>query len=361
MKYELRLLALFGWVGYVAAGCQGGDPLAPPTGPCGPTPRLLVSAANYWPGHASDGTGYLAGFALDGPDLYYSAVRATAQLAIRPGALMHVSKSGGATTQLADGYEFQIPIVTPTSVVVGVLDESSYAGGILSVPRRGGAATPIATFNDEIFRTPQVTDGISVYFVDNAGVQSVPLAAGAAPASPTQVAAGLRNGLAVFGQRLLLLAEGTITEIPIGSSGAGTETNLGHGPPGELPGSLLPCGANACWLTTDAVGDNVVEQIDLTSGAVSTVASAPRDSAANSRFFAFDGTNFFILVVSDSAPPGATIQRFSGVGAAPVIVANLSPSYLNTGGLAVDDACVYFTTAAGLYSLSSSAEGVSVE
>ena len=361
MRHELRLLALLGSVGLGASGCDGGKTLVSQTSRCGPTPRLLVSATNYWPGHASDGTAYVAGMALAGTDLYYSAVIPDSPMPIKPGALMHVSTTGGAATQLEDGYQFQIPIVTPNSVVVGVIDGSAYLGGILSVPRNGGAATPLATFDDEIFGSPPVADETSFYFVDNAGVQSVPLATAGAPAAPTQLASGQPNGLAISGQRLLLLAQGTITQIPIGPGGAGTETNLGYGPPGELRGSLIPCGANACWLTTAEIGENAVQQIDPTSGAVSTVASMSGGPAPYPFYFAFDGTDFFVLAVSGSAPASAAIERFSGLGAAPVIVANLPPSYVNTGGFAVDDACVYFTTAAGLYSLSSSAEGVSVE
>jgi len=351
-------MSLLGTLATVAPGCHG-DALTPTTPRCGPTPRLLVSAANYWPGHAGDGAAYVAGMALDGSDLYYSAVIPASQLPIKPGALMHVSTNSGAVMQLADGYQFQLPIVTPASVVMGVIDESSYLGGILSVPRNGGAATPLATFDDELWMTPPVADETSLYFVDNAGVQSVPLTAGAAPASPTPVTNGQPNGLAVFGDRLLLLSQGTVNEIPIGPSGAGTPTILGFGPGLELRGSLIPCGANACWLTSgDTVGDNLVEQIDLTTGAVSTIAS--ESSALYPFYFAFDGTDFFVLAVSGNASSSAAIQRFSGLDAAPVTVANLPSSDANTGGFAVDDACVYFTTGAGIYSLSKSAQDVSV-
>ena len=360
MKNELRLLALLGGVGIVAAGCHGTDTLTPQTGRCGPTPRLLVSAASYWQGDAGAGSVDVVGMALDGSDLYFSVAMGS-MLPIPPGALMHVSTNGGPVTQLADGYEFQVPITTPTSVIVGVLDASSYLGGILSVPRNGGAATPLVTFNDELFRTPPVADGTSVYFVDNAGVQSVPVTAGAAPASATQVASGQPNGLAVFGQRLLLLTLGTITEIPIGSSDAGAEAIPIDGSAGELVGSLIPCGANVCWLAGAGIGDEVVEQIDPTSGAVSTLASVSSGTPAFAQYFAFDGTNFFVLGKSvASGSTAAAIERISPQDGTAVTVANLPASDYNLGGFAVDDACVYFTTAAGIYSLSSSAVGVSV-
>jgi hypothetical protein len=105
-------MALMGTLATVAPGCHGSDTLTPTTGRCGPTPRLLVSAANYWPGHAGDGAAYVAGMALDGSDLYYSAVILASQLPINPGALMHVSTNGGAAMQLADGYQFQIEDVS---------------------------------------------------------------------------------------------------------------------------------------------------------------------------------------------------------------------------------------------------------
>jgi len=363
MKNELRLLAMFGWVGIVTAGCHGAETLTSQSNRCGPTPRLLVSAASYWQGDAGSGTASVVGMALDGSDLYFSVEIGSTPpgAAFPPGALMHVSAQGGPVTQLADGYEFQMPIVTPTSIIIGVLDGSALLGGILSVPRNGGAATPIIWFDDELFFTPPVTDGTSFYFVDNAGVQSVPLAAGAALASVTQVATGQPDGLAVFGQRLLLLERGsTIKEIPIGPSGPGAEAVLGSGPAGDLQGSLIHCGANACWLTSDGTGDDAVQQIDPTSGAASTLVSVS-GGTGYPYFFAFDGTNFFVLAVSGSAPSTAAIERIPPQGGAPVTVANLPPSYYNTGGFAVDDSCVYFTTAAGIYSLSSSAEGVSVQ
>lgn len=359
MKYEPRLLVLLGGMGFVAAGCHGADALMPQTTRCGPTPRLLVSAASYWPADAGAPVASIVGMALDGSDLYFSVVLPPAA-AVPQGALMHVSTNTGAVTQLADGYEFQTPIVTPTSVIVGVIAPSTYLGGILSVPRNGGAATPVATFNDGLLRyLPPVTDGTTVYFVDSAGVQSVPLTIGAAPASPTQVASGHPSGLLVSGQRLLLLTEGTFMQIPIGSGDAGGESLLAVAPPGELPGSLIPCGANACWLTNDTLGDDTVLQIDPTSGVISTLASVSGGPAADADLFAFDGTNFFVLGTS-AGSAAAAIERISPPGGAPVIVANL-PSFYDAGPFAVDDACVYFSTPAGIYSLSSSAESVSVQ
>ncbi len=360
MKHELRLLALLGGVGIVVAGCHGADTLTPQTARCGPTPRLLVNATSYWPADAGAPTASIVGMALDGSDLYFSVVLPPAA-AVPQGAFMHVSTNTGALTKLADGYEFQMPIVTPTSVIVGVIDPSTYLGGILSVPRNGGAATPVATFNDELAQVrsrrsptepPSTSSTAPAYSLFRSTV-------GAAPASPTQVASGQPSGLFVSGQRLLLLTEGTFMQIPIGSGDAGGESLFAVAPLGELPGSLIPCGANACWLTNDGLGDDTVRQIDPTSGEISTLASVSGGPAAEAELFAFDGTNFFVLGTS-AGSAAAAIERISPPGGAPVIVANL-PSFNDAGPFAVDDACVYFSTPAGIYSLSSSAQGVSVQ
>jgi hypothetical protein len=346
-----------GMVGIAAAGCHGADTLTPQAARCGATPRLLVSAASYWEADAGSGTASVVGMAVGGSDIYFSVVvDSTPPVPIRPGALMHVSTDSGAATQLVGGYEFQAPVVTPTSVIVGVLDASSYAGGILSVPRNGGAATPLLTFNDELF-LPPVTDGASLYFIDNAGVQSIPLAAGAAAASPTQLSSEQPlGGLGVFGQRLLLLSQaGAIEEISIGSRAAGAETVLDVGTGDWVRQSLITCGVNACWLANGAV-----QEIDPIGGGVSTPASLSGGLVMNPMFFAFDGTNFFVLGTSTSTASGDMAIERIPPGGAPVTVANLPSSQFSLSGFAVDDACVYFTTPAGIYSLSSSAEGVVV-
>lgn len=349
---------MLGTVAIAAAGCHGSDTLTGQKARCGPTPTLLVSAASYWRADAGAGTISVVGMTVGGSDLYFSVVvDSTPPVPIRPGALMQVSTDGGAPTQLAGGYEFQTPLATPTSVIVGVLDASTYLGGILSVPRDGGAPTPLLTFDDEL-TTPPITDGASVYFGTGTGtIDSVPLTPGASPSSPTELAAELTVGIAVVGQRLLVLTPaGGINQIPIGPNGAGSETTLVV-PLGDwVRQSLIACGADACWLTSQAL-----EQVDPTSGVVSS-ADLSGGAVAYPVSLAFDGTNFFALgtTTSPNTSSSAAIERIVP-GGAPVTVANIPASSYYSGGFAVDDACVYFTTSTGIYSLSSSATGVAVQ
>ena len=225
MKLKLVVRVIFGVVGILAAGCNSSK-LAPDSGRCGPTPRLLVSAATWAP-DGGGGQNVVGGMAVDGTDLYFSLA-----LHYPTGSLMHVSTSGGAATELANGDQFQAPVVTPTSVLVGIVDESSLAGGILSFPRNGGSSMPLVVLPGDELVPPPVTDGTSVYFATASGtVDAVPLTPGASPPAPTQLTSDYAIGLGVFGQRLLVMVQnGRINEIPIGSTDAGGETMLGASP-----------------------------------------------------------------------------------------------------------------------------------
>jgi hypothetical protein len=354
---EVKTGVILGLVGVLATGCSSAPTLQGSR--CGPTPRLLVSAASYAPDAGGAGQNYVVGMAVDGSDLYFTVV-----VTSTTGALMHVSTSGGTATQLANGYQFQTPVVTPTGIIVGYVDQSTYTGGILSVPRSGGSATSLVDLGDDELVAPPVTDGTSVYFVTATGaIDTVPLTPGASPAVPTQLGSGngVGGSLGVFGQ-LLLLNSGEINEIPIGASDAGGETTLLSGGSVIAPLSLSACGADACWLTGANVAAAAVEQLDPAAGTVSAVASLP-DPVAGPTYLLFDGTSFFVVGSTWVIPPSGsiwTIERIPQQGGTAVAVATVPQSSILTG-FAVDDACVYFSTPGGIYSLASSAEGVTVQ
>jgi hypothetical protein len=352
----------------LAAGCHS-QSLDTQNGRCGPTPHLLASAAVFPAPDAASERALLAGMAVGGSDLFF-AVGATwadprnlVAVPASAGALMQVSTFGSTPKQLATGYDFGwTPLVMPTAVIVGVTSASSIADpGILSVPRNGDPAVPLVALTYDSLLTLPVTDGTSVYFTANAGVESVPLAPGASPAVPTQLSSEYPIGLGVFGQRLLLLlSSGQVEGIPIGASDAGTgsrdagtgEASLGAGFADPVPDSLIPCGADACWMAGGAI-----EQMDPAEGEVTALASLAGGPVAAPSTLLYDGTNFFVLGSSGSYAANAAIARVPAKGGAPVVVATLPPS---SRGLAVDDACVYFGTSTGIFSLLKDAEGVVV-
>jgi hypothetical protein len=358
MWLSLRSGLLLGAAATVAMSCHG-ESLEAQNGRCGPTPHLLASAAVF---PAPDAAGYqseIAGMAVDGADLYFSAAigpigPAPAQAPTMTGALMHVSTFGGAATQMASGYVFAAPaVVTPTSVIVEATNTSSI--NILSVPRSGGAAAPLVTLIDDTLLTQPVTDGTSVYFTASAGIESVPLAPGASPAVPAQLTSEYAASLGVFGPELLLLlgGNGQVEGSPLGPSDAGSETLLGTGFAAPVPNSLIACGTNACWIAGGAI-----EQMDPAGGTVTALASLPSGPLAQPSTLLYDGTNFFVLgTTGPYITANAAIARVPAKGGAAVIVATLPPL---SAGLAVDDACVYFGTSTGIFSLLKDTEGVVV-
>lgn len=362
MRLGLGWGSFVGVTAMLAAGCHG-QSLEPQNGRCGPTPHLLASAAVFPAPDAASERAVLAGMAVDGADLFFAIGATWADpgnllgVPASPGALMQVSTFGGTPQQIATGYDFGwTPVVTPTSVIVGVTSASSNVDpSILSVPRNGDAAVPLVALTyDSLFTVP-VTDGTSVYFADDAGVESVPLAPGASPAAPTQLSSQYPVSLGVFGQRLLLLlASGQVEGIPIGAGDAGAaDAPLGAGFADPVPQSLIACGATACWMAGGAI-----EQMDPAGGTVTALASLAGGPVADPSILLFDGTNFFVLGSAGSyATANAAIARVPAKGGAPVVVATLPPS---SAGLAVDDACVYFGTSTGIFSLLKDAEGVVV-
>jgi len=357
MTNKLRLLTLLSVVGIAAAGCHSEEPLTPQPSRCGATPRLLVSAASYWQVDAGDGIIHVEGMAVGGSDLYFSlGIQSTTPMPMNPGALMHVSTYGGAVTQLADGYQFKTPVVTPTSVLVPVVDQSALSGGILSVPRNGGSPTPLVTLYGDGLSLPPVTDGTSVYFnTDLGAVGAVPLTPGGSAAVLEPQGSNYLLGMGVFGQQLVLLhGNGRIDELPTGASDAGAETMLGMTSNLIFPRSFISCGGLACWIS----GDGTIEQLDPTTGVISALPGGPIPGELS---FSFVGNNFFGVAESDPVTSAnVTIERVPQQGGASVTVVVLPAADDSIGGLAVDDACVYFTTPSGIYSLSSGATGVVV-
>jgi hypothetical protein len=339
------------------AGCQG-EKLVADNGRCGPTPHLLVSAADY-PVDAGVGSVQLGvtGMVLDGSDLYFAVNGPSASLPgslpapTVPGAVMRVSTYGGAPMQIAGGYAFQTPTLTPDSVLLGETPISSDRElSIASVSRAGGTPTILATVIDDMLNTSPVTDGTAVYFSDSHGLESVPLAPASPPAAPTTVLSQAPPAnIGVFGQQLLLVMQaGDIEILPVATGDAGTSvTSPGLGPK-PIPQTLTSCGGDACWLVAGAI-----EQVDPTAGSWTMIGLS--GSVVDPSGLVFDGKSFF-LVGGSSAAAGAAIVSVPSQGGPEFVVATLS----SAGPIAVDDACVYFGTPTGIFSLLKNADGVVV-
>jgi hypothetical protein len=198
----------------------GGTPvtLASLDGSVGPANELAVDADNLYfqTSYSSlakvplDGSGKVTffdlpdeyeagGFALDGDDIYFTAVNLQGNL---DALLMRIPKAGGHATQLAQSHSGGSPggggvVLDATNVYWENVSTSTTfheigCGGecetaetfteVLSVPRAGGKVTTLATTPPSLQQAGTTTlavDADSVYFVSQGSLVSVPIGGGA--------------------------------------------------------------------------------------------------------------------------------------------------------------------------------------
>jgi hypothetical protein len=330
----------------LAAGCHSAS-LVTDNGRCGPIPKVLVPAGSYPQMSDAGAVPFTVGsMTLSGSDLY--VVLNPAAPGSDSGEVMRVSTHGGTPELISAGYLYDAPaIVTSDDVILEYLDSKAGAVSIFeSVLNGTNGGGPVATFPSSMLSAPPVTEDGPVYFVDGGGVESAPRGGGAIPAAPTLLATAFPTTLGVFGQRLLMLEpDGSVDSLPLGVDG-GAATTIGNGS-AAIPGSLVSCGAAACWL-----GTGVIYQIDPSAGPLTPLATLT-GPVADPSGLAFDGTDFFVSGQSGPSAASSAIVSIPAQGGAQVVVANLPSST----AIAVDDACVYFSTSTGIFSLLKSATG----
>lgn len=322
-------------------------------GRCGSTPTEIVSAASVAAPDAGDLETSLGAFVILGSDLVYTTGT------IRPaapgladsfvaGTLMRAPLDGGAASQVASGALFRPPVSTATGAVV--VEESSLEGdgnAILSIAEDGGAPTVIVTLpNDDVFVNGIAADDRFVYFSDY-GTEAAPLN-GTADAGMITMMFQSADGLGVFGHKLIFgLPQGAIESLPLPPRPNSPVTMLGTGAPGGL--TVLPCGPSSCWLL-ESQGPLV--EIDQDGGVLATL-DANVVGGASIAAAAFDGSQLYVL--SENVSGGSALSRIPAAGGSPVVL--VTGPTASPGGVAVDDACVYWSNAEGIFSLSKTAEG----
>jgi hypothetical protein len=325
-------------------------------GRCGTTPRLLVSASTF-PRPASDaGNLELAvlGLVASASDLYYviSLAENNGRLfsPILAGSVLRVPLRGGPPTLVASGSIFTKPVLTASSVLLG--ERNAYPNGnrdaIVSIPLPGDATSGGAMLAsmDTLIAGP-VTDGNNVYFADSAGIEAVSLADGSTAATVVTLVPDTCNTMGVFGRRLLfILAQGSVNSVPLPPQAGSSVATLGACAPG--PALLIPCGSDACWLDE---GVNAMMRMDPAGGPMATIPL--QGSLTSPSDVAFDGSNFYTI----GGISGVTerLGRMALDGGGSTILATMPAS--GGGSLAVDDACVYWGNALGIFSLAKTAEG----
>ena len=307
------------------------------TGPkCGPAPRQLVDF-NALVSKALGGSIGAMQLAVDATNVYF----------VFDGSLMRVPLRGGPPVvmqSLARVIQENDVVVTSTAVLLHGIVGLGSNDQVLRVPLDGGPTTTLATTNGQV--KAFVANESAVYFGDQDGVKTVPVAGGNVQ-TLTDAMSGSVSGLAIAGANLIVTTANFIA-----NDGAVFSVPLGGGAPTELAAQQssasfpMVCGSDVCWWTgapptpMGPTGPGYIARLE--NGAVTTI-SAPVFPWS----LAFDGWSFFETVGCDAC--SGTLVRIPASGA-PVT------SMVTAGYAAVDEDCVYFSVADGI-DLPSSVDG----
>ncbi|HEX7481632.1 MAG TPA: hypothetical protein VF331_27755 [Polyangiales bacterium] len=263
------------------------------------------------------------------------------------GYLMRVPIRGGAAIRLAaipggGSQGVQGLAATQTAVIFSAARGSvAGRGAIITVPTGGGAATVLASTKG--LANALVADEQNVYFVDDEATKSVLLSGG-----PVQtVAAAVPYSLGIAGQTLYLAdfgPNGTVSSVPITG---GPVTVLAK----DQPGALYPvrCGPDLCWVNagSGAMSSSGGTLMQLAPGGAPVVLT---QGLSEPHALVFDGNNFFVT----TAGGGLWLLRIPSAGGTPVT----AESEQGITGLALDESCLYWSSALGISSLATSAADV---
>jgi hypothetical protein len=327
-------------IGCGSAG--GGAALATDAGPkCTPTETLLVAATSYLPpADAGPGSVGAPSIAVNGTDLYYAVTLtnlAASPVGASSGFVAHVPIRGGAPRVVAaltggGASGSQGLALSSTSVVfVEASDLAGDGGGaVVSAPLAGGRPTILATTVGPPVAI--VADSRNAYFVDRDGLKGVSLAGGPV----FSIAKQTPLTLAVVGPNLVLadFFGGNVYQIP--TTGGGLSVLATQ----QSPLYPTACAPGLCWLNAELQSGEIVRLSD--AGAPTILAKSGVLNEPHG--LAFDGTSFFVT-------SGAAIGYLTKVPGAGGAVTQIAMG----GGItsvAVDESCVYWSSFAGIFSIS---------
>jgi hypothetical protein len=313
---------------------------------------MLVNARELQvAGYADLGSGSIWGIAVTGTDVYYTI---EGEL---PGgvtaALMRVPLGGGLSTPVTTG-SFAGAVITGTQLVF-VRQGSGTENDIMTIPLAGGPPTQVGTFslNPDVFMTGFTADDNFVYYTTSNGVYAVPLNpdAGSAGVIPitTQLPPDHQNpeGLGLFGNQLIFgWSNGGIESVPLPPQANAPVTTLNAGHDESLYVTL--CGSTSCWLGWEDYG---FEKIDSTGKSLATLSIDSLPWLYHWEYAAFDGTSFFLAGNGPLRYVNLRAGFLARVAASDGTVTMLGGMEF-AQDVAVDDECVYWASASGLFSLS---------
>jgi hypothetical protein len=302
--------------------------------PCGSAPRVLLDLQALVPDRDSVSTQTASPIAVNATDLYF--VFQWSVQGLPDWYLMRIPLGGGTVARIATipsrngEYGRHALALTNTDVIF-------LQGGdtIAKVPLDGGATTTLAKAADAL-NTVLVNEQ-NAYFADSEGAKSVPLIGG----TVRTLAPDILLGLALVNDRLYMATrDNKIYSI---STNGGDPTPVGDG--GGWP--LIGCGGkNVCWL--GGPGSLRATLMQLAPGGTPVTLAEGFPEPLD---LLFDGNNFFITL----AHPGEIIR-------VPATGGTAAGAYVELGmtNLALNDTCLFWSSATTITSVSRDAADVAV-
>jgi hypothetical protein len=339
-----------GYAGRTRGDAASSD--APAGNRCDQTPRMLANARALQIVGAGTISAKLGDVVVGGDDLYYTAWGA----AFRGGgtaAVVRVPRGGGTSmTAATASKDVGRPVVTDTAVVF-TAQTNGKEDTVLMALLSGVPARAVGTFPADELSSGFAADDNFAYFGAIDGIYALPLHPDGGIASPIPITTwmpasqGLPDGLGLFGNQLIFgLSQGGLESVPLPPQANSPVTPLGAGH--EAGMVVLPAGPTSRWLGWYGYD---LEQIDPQGNVISTLPTA----SLRWNDLAFDGTSFFAVGNNPGLLYGNLVAGF-------LARIDVSTGTITTLGtmedavdVAVDDECVYWTSASGLYSLSKTA------
>jgi hypothetical protein len=302
---------------------------------CGAVPTLLVDYVLQVP-DAGRTAVVMPDIAVNATDLYYlvSWYEPVGSSAPITGYLMRIPLGGGTAVRMAsihgDGSQSapQLLAVTPSAAIFGTgVGSDGGTDELVSVAAKGGEATVLATTSG--IATAIVTDDQNVYFVDHEGTKSVPLTGGT-----IRTLGPVVFSIGVAGQKLYL-AGATLSSVPVQG---GPITVVASDQSSMFP---IGCGSTVCWLDSDG------QLMRLGPGGTPVVLF---QGFTEPHALVFDGNDFFFTVGAS----GLALFRVPSAGGTGAVV----ESEVGITGLALDEACIYWSSISGIWSLARSTADV---
>ena len=303
--------------------------------PCTSEPRLLVDYVAALRGSMPD-----AGVSYAAPSVGVTATDLLYLIDLQSphrGLLMRAPIRGGKPSRLArlangGSASGQRLLVTATAAVYSEITEPDDSAGAIVRVDLGGGTRQVLAVTRGIARS-LVADEQNVYFIDDDGTKSVPLAGGLEALLTTEVA----HWLGLDGP-LLLFADssdpGRVFSTPVGG---GDVTVLADQQP--HPMSPIACGPDVCWLNLDS---SMGVALGATLMRVSLDGGEPRSTgfgASRPIDVRFDDGAFYIT-------SRGGISRIPATGGATSTLAR----GLILSGPVFDSTCVYWADVEGIYS-----------